>query len=997
MDDGTMLYGEQVVHQFIAHDNYTVQLSVVDDDGAMDSQSIIIQVIGQVDSSPVISHVGAYPDPQYVGTMVNISCVVTDDVGVGSVFVNITYPDDSIHNISMNQNAGEYFLKQTYQQIGSYEFFIWANDTIGNTNTSDVSLFEIISLPPCDIGIEKYVKCACSPAYSKNITAVVGDVVTFKLMVNVSSSLFNSVTIVDTVPDGLMYIVDSTVITGVSVVNEEPVIVDDTLTWLFENINDVAIVIEFQATVMDCGTLENMVNATGHSCTTIYDEDSATVYVPCDAAIHVDKEVSLDGVEWSDGPISVMIGEIIYFRINVSNIGDYNLTGVTVSDILPVFMTYNNDAMPNLSIPYENNMLEWFFPDVFIGESKNMIYSAEVIRVGGGDNIVTAVACGGNPMDEDSVRINVEGGMNIRKMVSLDGETWVKNVTALAGTTIRFNLTLSYYNENHTIFHIHIKDVLPAGLSYANDATPKEPVIVGNILYWNFTGPNDYLVNGSMLSIEFNAMVEEAGTYVNLINVTAEESSGETLYDKDTAIVFTPLGPLMQCEKWVKALDGSWVDEVDAEVGDTVLFNVSMQNIGFNPIYGIDVLDIFPLNITYVANSARIYFKEFVYTVEPSIDAPNNTLLWSNLNFYTGEYLEHGERIFIRFSADVIGEGYLENYVNITACMCNQCIPAVCEDTAYVNVTTTSGNHPPSAMDPDPADNATGVIAGDVPLQVKVVDMDGDSLTVTFYNASDDGVIDTDINVVNNTLASVVWENVAENKTYSWYVKISDGLTTRTSLTWSFTTEEEGTNHKPNVPSNPSPSNNAGGIILSPMLSVQVSDPDGDGLIVTFYDASDDSVIGTDSCTSSCTADTVWNDLSYSTQYRWYVVVSDGRLEETSPVWSFTIRDIDVELDVNILGGIGVSAEIINAGSDPVEDVSWRMEVTSMGMLNRVNRSAEGIIDRIVGGDDALARQLRVFGFGFIQVQITVESDMVSSPVVKTKDAILILTYVIIR
>ena len=68
-----------------------------------------------------------------------------------------------------------------------------------------------------------------------------------------------------------------------------------------------------------------------------------------------------------------------------------------------------------------------------------------------------------------------------------------------------------------------------------------------------------------------------------------------------------------------------------------------------------------------------------------------------------------------------------------------------------------------------------------------------------------------------------------------------------------------------------------------------------------------------------------------------------------------------------------------------------------MGMLNRVNRSADGIIDRIVGGDDVLARQLRVFGFGFIQVQITVESDMVSSPVVKTKDALLILTYVIIR
>ena len=50
----------------------------------------------------------------------------------------------------------------------------------------------------------------------------------------------------------------------------------------------------------------------------------------------------------------------------------------------------------------------------------------------------------------------------------------------------------------------------------------------------------------------------------------------------------------------------------------------------------------------------------------------------------------------------------------------------------------------------------------------------------------------------------------------------------------------------PGVPTNPTPSNGATDVDYSPTLSADVSDNDGDDLTVSFYDASDDSLIDVD-------------------------------------------------------------------------------------------------------------------------------------------------------
>ena len=59
---------------------------------------------------------------------------------------------------------------------------------------------------------------------------------------------------------------------------------------------------------------------------------------------------------------------------------------------------------------------------------------------------------------------------------------------------------------------------------------------------------------------------------------------------------------------------------------------------------------------------------------------------------------------------------------------------------------------------------------------------------------------------------------------------------------------------------------------------------------VSFYDGSDDSLIGADTGVSSGgTTSNSWYGLSEGTTYSWYVIVNDGSFSTISPTWSFTV------------------------------------------------------------------------------------------------------------
>jgi hypothetical protein len=79
---------------------------------------------------------------------VNVSCTVTDNVGVSQVVLRIHNPSGSWNNVSMTtRTSGKYYYRSTtaFSSVGNYSYSIRAQDTNGNPATSSTVLF---SLPP---------------------------------------------------------------------------------------------------------------------------------------------------------------------------------------------------------------------------------------------------------------------------------------------------------------------------------------------------------------------------------------------------------------------------------------------------------------------------------------------------------------------------------------------------------------------------------------------------------------------------------------------------------------------------------------------------------------------------------------------------------------------------------------------------------------------------------------------------------------------------------
>jgi hypothetical protein len=94
---------------------------------------------------------------------------------------------------------------------------------------------------------------------------------------------------------------------------------------------------------------------------------------------------------------------------------------------------------------------------------------------------------------------------------------------------------------------------------------------------------------------------------------------------------------------------------------------------------------------------------------------------------------------------------------------------------------------PYSPTNTGPADGESQVQTSPT-LSVDVSHTAGQSMDVTFYDASDGSEIGTATNVASGSTASMTWSSLDPGTTYDWYAVADDGDSTAQSSTWSFTT-----------------------------------------------------------------------------------------------------------------------------------------------------------------------------------------------------------------
>jgi len=83
---------------------------------------------------------------QTQGGFVNVTCTVTDNELVNSVFINVTDPDDITNNHPMNQigsKSDSYYYNSSYSLNGTYKYHIFADDNLGNIVISENNFYFI--------------------------------------------------------------------------------------------------------------------------------------------------------------------------------------------------------------------------------------------------------------------------------------------------------------------------------------------------------------------------------------------------------------------------------------------------------------------------------------------------------------------------------------------------------------------------------------------------------------------------------------------------------------------------------------------------------------------------------------------------------------------------------------------------------------------------------------------------------------------------------------
>ena len=124
---------------------------------------------------PEILSVDIVPGDPELGTGVNISSIVTDNVSVAGVWVNITEPSGETVNISTSF-IGSDTWKSSYlpSQLGFHTVTVWANDSSNNWNFSS-SQFEVLDRTPPTIANVTAVPDPLTSPGEVNITAEITD------------------------------------------------------------------------------------------------------------------------------------------------------------------------------------------------------------------------------------------------------------------------------------------------------------------------------------------------------------------------------------------------------------------------------------------------------------------------------------------------------------------------------------------------------------------------------------------------------------------------------------------------------------------------------------------------------------------------------------------------------------------------------------------------------------------------------------------------------
>lgn len=312
------------------------------------------------------------------------------------------------------------------------------------------------------------------------------------------------------------------------------------------------------------------------------DDEAAVTSIPEQADLSLTKIVV-------DNNLTPSVGEEISFEITVSNTGPDDATNVVVTDLIPTgfdFVLYSS----TVGI-YNDTTGEWQVGTVTGGTSETLIIDVLVNPTGNYTN--TAQITASDAFDIDSTPSNGIPGEDDQDdvtitptaLVDLSLAKSVDNANPIVNTNIVFTLTVSNAGPSDAT-NVAVTDLLPTGFAYVSDDGGGNYDDVTGV--WTVGAVN----NGNTASLNITATVNPTGNYTNIAEITAQDQADSDSApnngiaaedDQDQAVVNAQ--PLVDISVTKTA------DDLTPNVGDQIVFTITVQNDGPNDATNVVVTD----------------------------------------------------------------------------------------------------------------------------------------------------------------------------------------------------------------------------------------------------------------------------------------------------------------------------------------------------------------------------------------------------------------------
>ncbi|WP_334056460.1 isopeptide-forming domain-containing fimbrial protein [Polaribacter sp. P097] len=414
-----------------------------------------------------------------------------------------------------------------------------------------------------------------------NASPNINDTVKYSIAVsNSGPNSANNVSLTDVLPAGITYVSDNSagaynVTTGV---------------WTIGTVsNRQTKVLEITATVDSDQGGNAITNTTTLATGDEADSDNSTDVLSATINVTSSNLITKKSITTSSGNGASFEGEVITYTISVLNDGSSNATNVSLTDVLPVGVTYVTHT--TTSGLYNSASGDWLIGDITNNDTVFLNITASVDIGQAGNTITNTVTKAiGDQSDPTDAGNELSASIIIDNLADVVVSKTVDNNNPNVGDIITYTLVATNKGPAR-VTNLVITDNLPTGLTFGN-AIPTKGV---------WTAPNwtiSSLDSGDSATLQLEVTVDAntgGQTLVNNLTVTQDQTDSDATADDLTETITVTSSDLVT----TKTVDLSTVNE-----GDTIVYSILVENNGTSDATNVNLTDVLPTGVTYLSDDS---------------------------------------------------------------------------------------------------------------------------------------------------------------------------------------------------------------------------------------------------------------------------------------------------------------------------------------------------------------------------------------------------------